>query len=172
MTTRTDWADDVGDEVDAAYLNGLGTAVNTAATNITALQLLSVLTGVASATTATAETSTSTSYAALTTATSTAATIGASGKALVAIYAQASPGANMGGYASFAVSGASTVAATDARSVYTQEAAGTGKPSRLGLWHVTGLSAGSNTFAMQFKALTGGHSVTWSNRHIIVIPLP
>jgi hypothetical protein len=70
---------------------------------------------------------------------------------------------------SFAISGASTLAADDARAI-TIRNSGTGTGNRFGgAFHVTGLTAGSNTFTAQYRASSG--TSHFENRDIIVMPL-
>jgi len=116
---------------------------------------------------ATAQTTTSSSYTDLATSgPAVTATIGANGKALVTVTSlHYNSGAN-DSYHSFAVSGASTVAAGDASATSSNGTAGmTSSTTTL----VTGLIAGSNTFTSKYKA--GSGTATFLNRSITVIPL-
>lgn len=78
----------------------------------------------------------------------------------------------VGGYcnASVAVSGASTVAAgtfvLNFRSGATNQ-----QIVATNFNMMTGLTAGSNTFKMQYNAGAGGGTATFFNRHLVVIPL-
>ena len=119
---------------------------------------------------ATSQSSTSLTYAALATAgPAVTVTIPASGHALVTLTVKASNAiAADFSYMGFAVSGSTTLPATEAQSFVFE-----GKTSRTqasATYLVTGLTAGSNTFTAEYKvnASTG----TWANRSIIVIPLP
>jgi hypothetical protein len=105
----------------------------------------------------------STSYTALTTATEVTMTTGT--KALVIFSAMVSP-ANAG-YLSVAVSGASTVAASDNNSAIFEGAGLTVTVGRPILF--TGLTAGSNTFSMQFRANAG--TASYSRRNIVVLDM-
>ena len=113
----------------------------------------------------TSETTASTTYTALTTAgPSDTATSGAA--ALVAIAcATSNTGANST-LMSFAVSGASTVAASDDFAVFTT---GTSGGTTGMIFLVSGLTPGSNIFTAQYR-VTGGTG-TYSRRRMVVIPL-
>lgn len=114
------------------------------------------------------EPTSSTSYVDLATTTDTVTvTVGSSGKVLVFLNAQVQNG---NGYISVAVSGASTVAASDANGAYGTGSSGTGAvgfPSASLV--LTGLAAGSTTFKMKYRS-TGG-TVSIQNRRISVLPL-
>lgn len=161
----TNWADNVGMIENAAYLNAVGTLnnANKAAIN-------TIVNGNATAAVATSETTASTSYTDLTTTTDTVTvTIGNSGLALVFLQTLSS---NTGGtnYAGFAISGASTVAASDAYAIiHTGHASGI-QTQTGSTFVVTGLTAGSTTFKMKYKASAG--TATFANRRISVIPFP
>jgi hypothetical protein len=120
------------------------------------------------ATVATAETRTSAAYGAVATA-GPSVTVTTGTSALVWITAgldNAVLGA--GSYASFAVSGASTVAASDTWAVYVSGQDDV-SPARRGVARrVTGLNAGANTFTMQYRVSSG--TGTFSDREIIVMP--
>jgi hypothetical protein len=95
------------------------------------------------------------------------AVIGANGCALVTVtslhFANA---ASSDVYHSFAVSGASTQAATDARGSSSNGTAGvTCSTTTL----VTGLTAGSNVFTSKYRV--SANTGTWLNRSISVVPL-
>lgn len=69
----------------------------------------------------------------------------------------------------FAVSGASTVAASDAFAI-SIVSSGTGTGNRFGgAFYVTGLTAGSNVFTAQYRSSAA--TSTFENRDIIVMPL-
>jgi hypothetical protein len=96
-------------------------------------------------------------------------TIPASGNAFVYV---AATFATTGGFAptgfmSFAISGATTRAASDSTATFGKN----GVSNALGFL-VTGLTPGTNTFTLQGRADQGGTTVTFSNRSILVIPLP
>lgn len=161
----TDWADNVGMIENAAYLNAVGEMNNALKAAVTTM-----VDGATGAAVATAETTSSASYVDLTTTTDTVTvTIGDSGIAIVFIQAQH---ANTGGYnlTSFAISGATTRAADDTTCI---QAAGhaSGVQVQVGnAYVVTGLTAGSTTFKMKYKVISG--TGTFANRRIAVIPLP
>jgi len=121
-----------------------------------------------------AETTTSTSYADLSTVTDTVTvTVGANGLALVNIYVglmynnTATTGYS---YASFALSGANTVAAADSKALAVL-ATGANVPQvgHGASFLLTGLSAGSTTFKMKYRAAAG--TAGFANRQISVVPL-
>lgn len=73
---------------------------------------------------------------------------------------------------SVAVSGASTVASSDDVSLFCRgsASAGSGDAVRLSTGHLfTGLTAGSNTFTMQYKALS--QQGAWQDRELVVMAL-
>ena len=124
-----------------------------------------------SATVATGESTTSTSYIALTTALAVTVTTGT--KALVSIGTRLANGAatNTAAYMGFAISGATTVAATDQYAVGYQffGSATNYQPVQNGTFLVTGLTAGSNTFSTRYRS--NGDSITFTNRIISVVDL-
>ena len=125
----------------------------------------------ASALTTGTQTTTSGTYTGLTTATAVTVTTGT--KALVIITTEMSHATNSEQmWASWAVSGATTVAAADSRSVFT-ETPSTGTLPRVNTFTrgfiQTGLTAGSNTFTMQFKV--GGGTGSYGNRSISVVDM-
>jgi hypothetical protein len=130
-------------------------------------------TGAAQAFVTTVENTTSTSYADLTTTTDTVTvTIGANGLALVSIHC----GEITNGTSttrtrvSFAVSGATTQAATDTYSLQVVTSnASLPQIGASGVFLLTGLTAGSTTFKMKYKVDSGTGSFT--NRRIAVVPL-
>lgn len=114
----------------------------------------------------TEQTSSSTSYTDLaTTGPSVTATTGTA--CLVAIQTRFSnSGAGSTTITSYKVSGATTVAAADSYAIRGQ---GTANQVRAALHLHTGLTAGNNTFTMQYKVLSS--TGTWANRRIYVLPL-
>ena len=111
------------------------------------------------------------SYTGLTTATAVTVTTGT--KALVIITTEMSHGTNSEQlWASWAVSGATTSASADSRSVFL-ETPSTGILPRVQTFTrgyiQTGLTAGSNTFTMQFKV--GGGTGSFGNRSISVVDM-
>lgn len=122
----------------------------------------------ATASVSTAESTASTSYTALAT-TGPAVTITTGTKALVIIEAKMrNDTAGNFCHASCAVSGATTNAANDDRAV-TYESGSANDEARLSTARLfTGLTAGSNTFTLQYRV--NGGTGTFSLREIIVIP--
>lgn len=118
---------------------------------------------------ATNQTTATTSYTDLATVGPAATvTIGAAGKALVSIYcACGNTGANPS-FMGFAISGASTVAASDSQSIVLV-AASSSQVIRFGCtFLVPGLASGSTTFTAKYKA--GAGTGSWSDRSIVVTP--
>jgi len=93
-----------------------------------------------------------------------------SGKALVTLTTRIANGSLGFAYMSFAVSGASTVAASDNTSIMLYDPAGHFEIRASATYVVTGLTNGSNTFTAKYRE-SGGAS-TFADRSIIVIPLP
>lgn len=122
---------------------------------------------------ATSQSTTSTSYVGLTTAQAVTVTTGT--KALVSISASFENGAgvNVGARMSFAISGATTVAAADEFSTGIAYLASGGGNTQLKIgsaFLVTGLTAGSNVFTAQFKK-GAGDTPGFSERTISVVNL-
>jgi hypothetical protein len=127
--------------------------------------------GAVTAYVATSQTTTSTSYADLATTTDAVTiTVGSSGAALVNIYSymgnNTSPQICQVG---FAISGATTRAASDEYSILAQNQVSGWNDRRSGLFLLTGLTPGSTTFKMKYKV--SGGTGTYSDRRISVIPL-
>ena len=124
-----------------------------------------------SATVATGEATTSTSYVALTTALAVTVTTGT--KALVSIGSRMgnTTAVNTSQYMGFAISGATTVAASDQYAVGYNYFGSTinYQPVQNGTFLVTGLTAGSNTFSTRYR--TNGDNLTFTNRIISVVDL-
>ena len=153
---------------------GLGTAgqVLTVNSGATAPEWAAVSAAPASdsATVATSQTTTSTSYTDLTTA-GPAVTITTGTKALVIVSAGLAH-ASIGGraYMSYAVSGATTIAATDTNCVQVQAYATTNQMLRASsVNRLTTLTAGSNTFTAKYRTNTS--TATFADREICVINL-
>jgi hypothetical protein len=72
-------------------------------------------------------------------------------------------------YASYAVSGASSISATDDRAVIITAAAANQTLRASAVYMETALTGGSNTFTMKYR-VTGGTG-SFQNRRIVVIPL-
>lgn len=114
----------------------------------------------------TSEATTSTTYTDLTTSgPAVTATIGPSGIALVIVSARMSNTGSNTTAMSYAVSGASTVAAADVNAASNDGVAG--RSTRMTVQ--TGLTAGSNTFTAKYRADAG--TGTFDSRRIIVIPI-
>ena len=127
--------------------------------------------GASSAYTDTYETTTSSSYTSLTT--STSVTLNVNTAVLIIIAASASNSVSAGfSFISFEASGANTIAASDSNSA---EAIMNPVPSngyRLGISFsrvLTGLTPGSTTFSMRFRA--AGGTAGFSRRSISVVPI-
>ena len=120
-------------------------------------------------TVATEQDTTSTSYVDLATVQSTTLTTGTKALVIVTTGMRVS-GANTHCYASFAVSGATTLAASDARCVrfYFTNSDIYMRVSSAML--ITGLTAGSNTFTMKFKQ-GGAQNANFFDRQISVIDM-
>lgn len=69
-------------------------------------------------------------------------------------------------HTSWAISGATTLAASD---VWAISDRGTANNQRAMVYLHTGLTAGTNTFRMKYNVLSG--TGTWAKRHLAVIPL-
>jgi hypothetical protein len=122
---------------------------------------------------ATSQSTTSTSYVGLTTAQAVTVTTGT--KALVSISAsfENAAGVNVGARMSFAISGATTVAAADEFSTGIAYLASGGGNLQLkygATFLVTGLTAGSNVFTAQFKK-GAGDTPGFAERTINVVNL-
>lgn len=118
----------------------------------------------------TAGTTTSTSFTATLSGggTSPAVTVTTGIKALIFLTAAVANAATNNSYASYAVSGATTSAAIDGRSIVMD--GGSGKDDRIGVTNFfDGLTPGSNTFTMQYRvsASTG----TYQKRRVLVMAL-
>ena len=125
---------------------------------------------------ATAETTTSASFTDLTTTTDEVTVdIGASGRALVLIYARIrQPTGNHGGVMSYAASGANTIAADDSRAAGFRNQASVSDFAypQFAMFLHDDLDAGSTTFKLKYKATSGGTASEFSHRRITVIPVP
>jgi hypothetical protein len=114
-------------------------------------------------------TTTSTSYVNLADGLNTAVTVGTSTAALVLIYCNMSisaSGTGLNGWMSYAVSGATTSAASDDRAMLRTLTGG--ERFGISIYH-TGLTPGSNTFTLKYR-VTGAITATYSVRRIAVIP--
>lgn len=121
---------------------------------------------------ATVETTSSATFADLATVgPSVTATVGANGRALVILTADAS-NTMLNGYAvmGFTASGASTVAASSARALYNKAAVANNNFRASCVVPLTGLTPGSTTITAKYETLGGGVA-TIGNREITFIPL-
>jgi len=120
---------------------------------------------------ATGESTTSSSYVDLTTTTDTVTiTIGANGLALVSIVGalQSNAGGSMS-FMGFAISGATTLAASDEYAIWNQSY-DLNRSIKVGAtFLMTGLTPGSTTFKAKYRA--DSNQATISERHISVVPL-
>ena len=66
----------------------------------------------------------------------------------------------------FAISGATTVIAADAQSIAAQSSTANAVYTVSGVYRVTGLTAGSNTFTAKYRAT--GNTSTFANRNLMV----
>ena len=120
------------------------------------------------ATVATSQTTTSTSYTDLATA-GPAVTVTTGTKALVIFSAYSYNSSNASNSMSFAVSGATTIAATDNyKTTFDSTVATFGQQQTQGIL-LTGLTAGSNTFTLKYKVSSA--TGTWVTRIINVIDM-
>lgn len=131
-------------------------------------------TGAATALVATSQTATSTSYGDLaTTGPAVTVTIGANGLALVCLSASMtnSSAGGDGALTSFAISGATTMAAGTSPYILFYQTWTTSSLGEFGAtWLVTGLTPGSTTFTVKYAAFSGG-TAGWKDRSISVVPL-
>lgn len=111
---------------------------------------------------------TSTSYTDLATA-GPSVTVTTGGTAYVTIQTLASDTVANRQYTSFAVSGATTIAAGTYEMQPIQIPTGGGVTQSMVMsFVVTGLTAGSNTFTMKYKS-SDGNAITWTKRYIQVV---
>jgi len=153
--------------------NTVLTADSSTATGLKWAAVTQAVTAVGGAEVLTNQTTTSTSYTDLTTA-GPAVTITTGTSVIVLITADLGDPSNTAGFirASFAVSGATTRAASDNEALIASGAAiSTADPfgtySRAVV--ITGLTAGSNVFTMKYKVSTG--TASFQNRNIVIVAL-
>lgn len=143
--------------------------VTTAKINDSAVTPSKLATGAGTAKVATGETTTSTSYTDLTTTTDAViVTIGDNGLALISISAYISNTGTAETFVGVAVSGASTVSASDADAL-DLNSVNTTNFRASSVFLMTGLNAGSTTFKMKYR--TTANTATFKNRVISVVPL-
>jgi hypothetical protein len=120
---------------------------------------------------ATSQTTGLTTYTDLATAGPTVTvTIGASGAAIVILTARTdNTNSGIEVFMGFAVSGATTVAASDAQALCSAARNTGDTPKNSAVFWVTGLTAGSNTFTSKYR--TTANTATFADRNIIVIPI-
>jgi hypothetical protein len=122
----------------------------------------------ANSTVSTQQTTTSGSYAALGTAQAVTLTTGT--KVLVLLTAETSADNAGNQYMSFAISGATTLAASDANALFNVIASNVSdQPARTSSANFVTVTAGSNTFTAQFRQ--SGGNAKFANRQITVIDL-
>jgi len=117
---------------------------------------------------ATTATTTSTSYVTTLTSDATAisATLSTGTSALVTINCITYNTGAQTNYLSFDVSGATTLAASDTNGASAAFYAGSATATLSRSWIVTGLTAGTNTFRLNYKTITG--TASYSTRSILV----
>lgn len=128
--------------------------------------------GVSSAEVATGQATSATSYVDLETPASVTLTTGNS--AIIIMSAQAKRTTTGGGhtaYISFAVSGNTTIAASDAYCTYSSPNYSFWVLSLQGVYFLNNLTPGSNTFTMKYKSSNVNVPFAFSSRRITVIPL-
>jgi hypothetical protein len=171
LTTKGDLTPATGSAAFARLGVGANNTVLTAdSTAATGIKWAAVAASPASAnsTVATQETTTSGSYAALTTAQAVTITTGTKVLVLLSAWTTANNSGNQ--YMSVAVSGATTIAASDANSMFTAISSSISDDNqKLGIALYLTVTAGSNTFTAQFKQ--SGGNAKFQNRQITVIDL-
>jgi len=118
----------------------------------------------------TSQTTTSVTFADLSTAgPSVTVTTGTSALVFLSAYAANTLSAGYTGFIGINVSGASTIAATEDRGARTAFYGNGTSINLAACVKITGLTAGSNVFKLQYKC--DGSTIAFANRSIIVIPL-
>lgn len=119
----------------------------------------------------TTQTTSSTSYTDLSTVgPAVTATVGPSGKVLISFSSNINIATSGGiAYLSFAASGSTTIAASDANGVLFQAPTTSHNSSLSKCFVLTGLTPGSNTFTLKYKTFSS--SVNFFVRNISVVPL-
>ena len=151
---------------DAAFFNNLS-----AMGNATKAAVATIGYGFKSASVATEEGTTSTTYADLTTTTDqVTVAVGSSGKVILLVRAQTKTSQASGyyGYMSYELSGANTVAATDTDAIMRM---GSNYVTAGFVTLLTGLTAGSTTIKLKYRAQSGC-TASFLNRMIAAVPLP
>jgi hypothetical protein len=146
--------------------NQVLTADSTTATGLKWASAASAIPANETSTVATSESTSSTSYTDLTTV-GPAVTVTTGTKALVIVSWSGFVNVGITGYMGYAVSGSTTIAATDNTAQW--KAAGGNMTGNFSRASVVTLTAGSNTFTAKYKAQGG--SASFANRDIFVINL-
>ncbi len=125
----------------------------------------------AGATVSSAQTTSSNSFVDLATV-GPSVTLTTGTQAIVSIYsAMAVDTSNNQAESAFAVSGATSIAASSARCIQI-DGTPAGDEIRFGAtFFQSGLTSGTNTFTMKYRTATSGTVGTFTDRHIVVIPL-
>jgi hypothetical protein len=119
----------------------------------------------------TSQTTSSATYAALTTAQAVTVTTGTKVLVLISAFIESAYNGSGTAYASFAISGATTRASDDSWCLSHRDGgASSGTGIQVTYASFQTVTAGSNTFTMQFKR-SGSGSATFANRQLIVIDL-
>jgi hypothetical protein len=128
------------------------------------------LAGAAGTTVATSQSTASTSFTDLATV-GPAVTVTTGANAIVMVTSTASNNVTPDfAYMGFAVSGATTIAASANPNAIGFTSAANDPMTISGIWLIPGLTPGSNTFTAKYQ--TFNNSATFLNRYITVIPLP
>lgn len=167
MTLRTDFVNNIGMEVDADYLNGLGAAVNA---NTDAIDNVTPVLRAATVATSRNVNSPSSYTDATDTTDQVTVKVGASGVVLVRVsfvwtYVSGSGGHPMVGVA---LSGANTLAASDAKAIQGDVVAPTSGTEAAAWLIFDGLTPGDTTFKLKYKS--GTDVFAFSNRKLLAIP--
>jgi hypothetical protein len=79
--------------------------------------------------------------------------------------------ANVNTWSSIALTGATTIAATDDYSIVNSSTAANRNNQHMQHHFFNALTPGNNTFTMQYRVTSGASTGTWSNRRLLVIPM-
>lgn len=138
--------------------------VSTAANTLAARSLNSDVVATAQGTSSTSFTNLSTAGPTVTVTTGTSAVVFLTVRCSCSV-------AGGAGFASFDVSGATTVSASESKSTVTTSN-GADEVYRVGITRTqTALTAGSNTFQMKYKVSSGSGTGTFTDREIMVLPI-
>lgn len=123
------------------------------------------------ATVSTSQTTASTTFVDLTTV-GPSVTMTTGTKALISIYAGiAIDTANNQAEMGYAVSGATTIAASSTRCLQIDGTPAGDELRMSAVFFESGLTSGTNTFTAKYRVATGGTTGTFVDRHIVVFPL-